>query len=242
MGDACSKCTQLGTSQFRHQPKGLVSWWLQSVHTCMKDFPFLQIICARQALATTGRTCPALTDPLDDTNPSRQALCAFKSFGACVSRESFSACAQLPLIRAHQKRFKGSKARPLRSATRSDTHIQHTLCGSEQQPSPQTVRLVYSGSARRCYPRTSTHDLGTTLKHSRGCTKTHLCRRPSYSWYLATMHARPLIYCVSFFYPAQQACLRLVTMSRLRQADSTKYSICSADLAAERNLAEGFQF
>jgi hypothetical protein len=71
MGDACSKNTQLGTSQFRHQPRSLVSWWLQSMHTCMKDFPFLQIICARKALATAGRTSPALTDPVDDTNQAK---------------------------------------------------------------------------------------------------------------------------------------------------------------------------
>lgn len=73
MGDACSKNTQLGISQFRHQPRSLVSWWLQNVRTAHlhERFPILQIICARKALATAGRTSPALTDPVDDRNQAK---------------------------------------------------------------------------------------------------------------------------------------------------------------------------
>jgi len=51
----------------------------------MKDFPFLQIICARKALATAGRTSPALTDPVDDTTQAKststvriRVLCALQ--------------------------------------------------------------------------------------------------------------------------------------------------------------------
>ena len=102
---------------------------------------------------------------------------------------------------------------------------------------------MYFCGAHRCWARTSTHDLGTILKHPRECTKMHLCRLP-HSWFLNIMHARPPaapshLLCVCVLYHSQRGLRSRQCSGCVRRAAQRPSAQCSPDLSAERHFGRG---